>query len=228
MFIKKWHPPFALFRVTDPEDGGADTPPAQDGDLGFPANTPWKSMELPEQVAYWRHQSRKHEGEKRPVDWEAKETAAAKWQAHLDAENAKKTDPQPPAEEPPVVLDEAAVNAAREEGRVEGVNLILQDAVRAQIQAYRPNLSDEDLDDVLDTITLDKFKTEDGRLDTDRVKKLADKLAGPPEGDGTSQKTPPFTFGDVLKNSQKPVPGQGGSVQDYKAAEAARYQSTTK
>lgn len=215
MFIK---PRFGFrlrFINNEVEGGGDATPPAtpQLNEHGFPDDTPVAEMPVEQQAAYWRHKARKHERRARPDDYDDTVADAAKWRAH-QAEN------QTPGE--------AAEQAARDAGRREGAASLLHDAVRAELKAQRPHMTTDELDEFLEDVALDNFLGSDGRLDTDRVGRLAGKLAADPNAGGVTPPEPAPAnggelLGGVLARTVAPPKGNAGSVDEYRERENARY-----
>lgn len=187
----------------DPQGSNDDAGEVQVGPRGFPENTRWRDMKPEHQTAYWRYQAQKHERD-----------AKALREGQGDASKGASNDSDGDAE--------AAVRAAREAGRREGVGEFLHDAVRSGFQAQRPNMSLNDLDEFLDDLDLSKFLTDEGRLDTERITRMADKLDAGGSGDDTSGKG---TLGGVLGGTVPPPSKSAPSVNDVREAERARYVS---
>lgn len=129
---------------------------SSDSGNGFPANTPVSKMTLAEQVAYWRHHSRRHEGTARTL------------QAQLDAAS-----PEPDA-----------LEAAREEGRKEARLDAGRKALTATTLAglTARGKDDNEADAIAKSIDLDRFITDDGDIDEAGLTSLLDTLAGPAKG----------------------------------------------
>lgn len=212
MFIKPLFMPTLRFAAAGDDEGGSsnDEPQIKLNDHGYPDGTPWKDMEPEHQTNYWRHQARKHEKNRKPDNFDDIVSAAQKW-------NEKQNEDLP--------ADERALNDARQEGKKEGMGAFLHDAVRAELRALRPHLSVEELDEFLEDVALPKFMTSEGRLDVERVKRLADKLATDPgNGEEEEPTPPPVTLGDILSRSNKPG-GKTGSVSEARERTLAKYQT---
>ncbi|WP_053352711.1 hypothetical protein [Leucobacter musarum] len=227
MFTKRHRPLFLRFTIDESATTGGGgssapaTPPADEsstsGDLGFPANTPVKDMTPEQQAAYWKDRSRKHEKRAKPEDFDDLAADAKRWR---DQQEQNQTP------------DERAVNVARAEGRREGATSLLHDAVRAELKAQRPHMTTDELDEFLEDVALDKFLGQDGRLDTERVERLAGKLATAPnqEGDTPPAADPPAggsALGDVLRRTTAPPKDHAGSVDEYRTRERERYATPT-
>ena len=215
---------FRLRNATDGENGGGGpapvvpaAPPAggenpPGNDLGFPADTPVTEMTEKEQAAYWKDKARKHEKRARPKDFDQITEDAEKWRAQQQQN---------------LTPDQQAVNTARDAGRREGAETLLHDAVRASLKAQRPHMTIEQLDEFLEDVALANFLGSDGRLDTDRVERLAGKLAVDPKQDGDTPPAAPANggqvLGQVLSQTGQPPVGNAGSVQEHREREASRY-----
>lgn len=136
--------------------------PATDGtDRGFPAETKIADMTPEQQAAYWKYQSRKHEGN------------ATNLKAQLDAKQStppaepKKTeaDPLDPAELRKQILAEL-----KKEQAPGLVRNHFESLIGDRLPADRRDAILEDLD-------LAKFVKEDGSIDKDRIKTKAELIA---------------------------------------------------
>lgn len=181
--------------------GAGSTPPAppQLNEHGYPDNTPLAQMTVEHREAYWKHHARKHEANAKPADFDQLAADAAAFR--------KAQDDAKPA-------DQRAIDEARRQGAAEGRNAFLQDAVAASIRAAVPTLKPEDVSDVLDDLDLSKFVTAEGRLDSERITKLATKLGGTPgTGDGKTGQTPPPGFDPLaMALGHNGAPGSSGST----------------
>lgn len=203
----------------DDENGGKPAAKPED-DLGFPADTRPEDMTPEQQLAFykndaekWKGLSRKHEKRARPENFDEIAADAQKWRE-------KEHEDLPP--------DEKAVNAARTAGRREGATAFLHDAVRAELKARRPHMTNDELDEFLEDVALDKFLGQDERLDTERVERLAGKLADAPKQDGDTPPAPDpapggAALGDVLRRTTAPPKDHAGSVAEYRNRERERY-----
>lgn len=216
MFIKPMCFPWIAFN-SDSENGG-DSNITED--LGFPKDTPVEEMTPEQQVAFYKHDrdkwkglSRKHEKNRKPDDWDQTIADAQAWRDRED-ESLKP--------------DEKAAKQARSEalaeGRNAGVKAFLPTAVRAELKARRPHMSDEELTEFLEDVNLDNFLV-DGALDTERIDRLANRLAAPPEEDPDDTSKPGLTLGGILNNTRVPPKGKSKSVDQYRAETLAKYQN---
>ena len=212
---------FRLRFNADGESGGSTPPPAPTAAgapvalnaHGYPDGTPVVEMPAEQQAAYWKHKARKHERRARPDDIDDTVADAAKWRAQQAGNQSP---------------DEKAAQDARDAGRREGAASLLHDAVRAELKAQRPHMTTDELDEFLEDVALEKFLGTDGRLDTDRVGRLAGKLATDPgAGGGAPPEPAPANggqlLGGVLSRTVAPPKGNAGSVADYREREKARY-----
>lgn len=204
---------------TDDESGSKPVVKTEE-ELGFPPNTKPEDMTPDQQLAYWQNDaakwkslSRKHEGRAKPSDFDSIAADAQKWREQQEQNQSP---------------DERALNEARSTGRREGAGTLLHDAVRAELKAQRPHMTTEELNEFLEDVALDKFLGQDGRLDTERVERLAGKLAAAPkpEGDTPPAADPPAggsALGDVLRRTTAPPKDHAGSVDEYRNRERERY-----
>lgn len=153
-----------------------------DKDLGFPKDTPVADMKPAEQTAYWQHQARKHED--RNKEWQR--ALGGKTAAEIAAERAelatlrteKMTD------------GEKAVEKAKTEGRREASLALapqMFEVALGHVAADRRAV-------LVDNIDLSRVIKEDGTIDTDKVKTIAETLA-PADKDGDTRRTRDFGAG---------------------------------
>lgn len=142
-------------------------------DLGFPPNTPVAEMTLEQQVAYHKHQFRKHEdrnkkwmevlGGKTPEEVQADLVAAEKLRQD------SMTDAQRQIEE--------AKKTSRTESAMDGARVALEFAL-----GHDPEKND--VSSVIDALDMSKLLTDDGRVDTAKVRSLAATIAPSDKGQG--------------------------------------------
>ena len=176
---------------------GVPAPPAPT-DPGFPADTPVAEMTSEQQLAYWKHQSRKHErraDERKDYDQlkaAADELAALKAASQTDAERA--------------------LEQAREEARREGENLgaarYLTDAVKAKFQ-HLTGKSDEEVATAFAHVNAQSFTTDQGDIDG-----AAHTAFAATYGATAAPQTPPFDPIRFAMEQQQQKPGatSGGSI----------------
>lgn len=185
----------------DPQvTGGGGTPPADPASPapeGFPADTPVVEMTVDQQLAYWKHQSRKHEGRVKSLgDVEALKAKAEKF----DALEREKLTPS-----------EKAIEEARAEERAkvlaEQTRTVADRLVAAEFKvALAGRKKPEEVAALLEPLNLTKFLTSDGEVDADKVTKYAAGIAPagrqwPDTGQGNrgnSQKTTGVNAGKSL------------------------------
>jgi hypothetical protein len=155
--------------VPAPAPAPAPQPEPKPEDLGFPADTPWTEMTDKQAAAYWRHQSRKHEGRAaKAADYDAVKAKADRWDEHERSQ-------QTPAEQ--------AVREAEQRGREAATRETLDKAaaaiLRANLQArgWEPDA----INDAMPSFNTSVFVV-NGEVDTDKVIALADRVAGPVKG----------------------------------------------
>lgn len=213
MFIPLFKNPFLRF-ATDGEDGGG-APKSED--LGFPADTPFEDMTVEEKLAFktheadkWKGLSRKHEKNRKPEAFDADMAELAQFRAKQD-ESLK----------PDEKAIKDAETAARAAGRSEGVSKLLASAVRAEFKARAPHLTEEELTEFLEDIevTEAKFYVND-ELDTERIDRLASRIAKPEQEEGA----PNVTLGGVLsRGTAQPKKNSGNARQAAYERTKARF-----
>lgn len=136
-------------------------------DKGFPADTKIVDMTAEEQAAYWKHKSRKHEGNVNTL------------RAELEKKNApaaSTTDPPKPAAD----ADNAPLDrdALRKELLADLKREQAPALVRSQFEALiGDRLPEETRNALLDDLNLDRFVKEDGSVDKELIKTRAELLA---------------------------------------------------
>lgn len=147
-----------------PPPGNGNGDGGDGGDRGFPENTPVAEMTADQQVAYWKFQARKHEDRNRSRgDYDDLKKKAGDYDALLESQ---KTEQQ------------KAVDAARGEGKAEGLREAGVFLVEAEVRAQSANrLSDEQRAALLDGLDRTRFLNADNTVDADKVKTLIDGLA---------------------------------------------------
>lgn len=221
---------FNRFLMTDqlgviashPDAGGGGAPPAtppatppvtpaplaDPSDPGFPANTPIAEMNPAEQVAYWKHQSRKHEARANERgDYDAlKEKAAAfdKVQQASESEHEK------------------ALRETRETAMAEGRKAAMAESSTATVRALLEGAlkmrgqSAEEIAQSTKHVDLASFVT-NGDVDHDAITGLVTRLAGPIGPDTT--RLPDFGQGN--RGNNQPAKGVTAGAEMFAAARKA-------
>lgn len=191
----------------EPVDTGAgsDTGGDESGGTGetdsFPVDTPVKDMTPEQQVAYWKHQARKHENRARPKNFDEIVAKAAKFD-----ELAKQQ----------MSDNERAVEEAKAVAFAEGRKALVPSLVRAELRAELPHLSAGQLDDLLENVAVEKFVTDDG-VDVERVRRFAKPFKQPVESANL--------FGNVMSKTRERKESAGDSIAAYRERELARYKA---
>lgn len=177
------------------DDEGKQTPPANEpgneapkvNAHGFPDDTPLAEMSVDQREAYWKHKARKHENTVKalPKDLEAIKSDAEKWrQSQLTPDQAK---------------DEELRNSIREEVRKD---LLKQNAPKLVSAEFKTLVGDaipaKTLKAFLDDMDHTKYITDDGEVDTERVKNRVKDLV--PEEPAPSNRRQSRTHQGVRKN----------------------------
>lgn len=132
-------------------------------DKGFPAETKIVDMKPEEQAAYWKFQSRKHEGN------------ANNLRTELDAKNKPEVKPVVRADEPGAPIDAATL---RKEILAELKKEQAPELVRAAFIAHiGDRLPEATRTAILEDLNFDRFVKEDGSVDKELIKTRADVLA---------------------------------------------------
>jgi len=162
-----------FIRFADGEDDGKDgskggNPPA-DKDLGFPKDTPLVEMTEKQQLAYWKHHARRHEGVANSrADYDQQKADAEKWR---QAQEEKKTPDQKAID---AAAQTAAENARREE-RLKTAPRIVRAEFKAA--AAEEGVSKELLAAFLEDVNHAVYLNEDGSLNEEKVSKRVKALA---------------------------------------------------
>jgi hypothetical protein len=188
-------------RFLDGEENGGGGDQQQ---TGFPADTPVAEMTQEQQLAYWQHQSRKHERRASSrADYDDLKAKAAELE-QLKAAN------QTEAEK---ALAEAR-EEARREGEVLGAGRYLTDAVKAKFQ-HLTGMDDDETTEAFGDLGIDpaQFVKDDGDIDVDRITKLAARVA--PATGGTTQTSSSDPIREAMeRQQQKPGATSGGSLRE--------------
>lgn len=158
------------------DSDGQQTTPPQVNDRGFPDNTPWRDMTPEQQVAYWRHQARKHENAANArADYDTLKAKASK----LDQLQRESMSEQ-----------ERAVQAARDEARTEAMREFASRMVDAKFEALAAgrtvNGQPLDVTAVLEGVNRGFYLTDAGEVDADKVSRFLDSVA--PKVDESTQR----------------------------------------
>lgn len=131
-------------------------------DLGFPKDTPLAEMTTEQQVAYWKHQSRKHESESKRLKAERDPKPADR----KDDGNGEQGKPQ---------FDAAAFKEElKKELRLEQAPGLVRDRFSSLIGNRLPAAAKEAL---LEDLNLNRFVNDDGSLKHDLIKERVEVLA---------------------------------------------------
>jgi hypothetical protein len=155
------------------QQDGAGTGGHQDNNSrGFPENTPVAEMEPAQQVAYWKHQARKHENTvkefgKRYGNYDQIAERARQYDALLAS---TQTDQERAVAE--------ARKSAAEEARAAAVAEFGGQLVAARLHsALAGRLDQEQIEGLIEGVDPRRFLDDSGAVDTDKVTKWADRVA---------------------------------------------------
>ena len=183
-------------------DGGGGGDEGGESGKGFPANTPVHEMTAEQQAAYWKDKSQLHEGRNKDL----LKITGGKFGDELKAELSElgtlrdkdKTDSERAIEE--------AKNTAKAEVRKE----LGTDAARMAFEfalGHDPEKNDQS--DLIDTLDLTKVLTDDGKVDTAKVRAIVNKIA--PTGKGKGGTAQDADFGAGRRGGQSGKAGIAGT-----------------
>lgn len=168
----------------DSGDGGAgsgdDKAGGSDASRDFPANTPVANMTPEQQAAYWRTQAQKHEGRNKDLLAITGGKYGDELKNVLDAGEQARRDK--------LSADERALEDARRTTREEVAREYGPRSVRAAFDLLLGDMPEQDRNAEIDLLDLSKFLTSDGSVDTDKVRRLAAKIAPADKGQGNQQR----------------------------------------
>ena len=194
----------------DDDKGGAGDD-SGDAARGFPANTPVADMTAEQQAAYWRTQSQKHEGRNKDLLAITGGRYGDDLRNELAAAEAARRDK--------LSADERAVEDARAQAREEATREFGPRSVRAAFNLLLGDMPQQERDAEIDLLDLSKFLNSDGDVDTDKVRRLADKIAPADKGQGNQ----PRNYGQG-KHTRGQTSGVAAGAEMYAAG---RNKSTT-
>lgn len=171
-FVPQFVAPTQTATTTNGANAGQAAQPApqqqpatgSDNPDGYPANTPLAQMTAEEQVAYWKHQARKHEDRvKSMADYDQLRQTADEYQRLVEASQTE---------------HERAVAEARRQGHAEALaaagGQLVEQWVRAAAAGRLPT---ESVNALLEGLDRTRFLSRDGGVDTDRVYAFVNSLA---------------------------------------------------
>lgn len=190
------------------DKAAADAAAAQ-SQPGFPANTPVAEMKPAEQAEYWRDRSKKHEGRVKAFgDLRPEDIAALR----------EKADRQDALEDELASDKEKAVKEAKtttqSEADAKYRPMLAETAFRVAVGDRK---TDDEVTDFLADLNLDRFITDDGRVDTAKVLSRVEQFA--PAKGNQHQRAPVVTSHGFGNNSSGR--SGGGSVAEVMAERAA-------
>jgi hypothetical protein len=184
---------------TEQTDGSQQTPDTGSSD-GFPANTPVAEMEPAQQAAYWKHQSRKHEGRASAFNGGLTAAEAQALQERIAAfEQEKLTD-----QERAVAT---AAEQARADARAEAERELLPKLQEMQVRTYAATiLSKDQLQAWVPTVNLQAFVGEAGEVDEEKVMGTLTAIFGEPQHQQRD-------WGQFRNGDRRATPGESGRAE---------------
>lgn len=169
------------------DDPPADPPADPPKDLGFPKDTPVAEMTTEQQVAYYKHQSRKHEERATEYRTAAGGKTAAEVKAGLESADELRRQS--------LTDQQKAVEDAEKKGREETAREYAPKAARAVFELALKHVEDKDeRSEILDAIDVKSVITASGDIDTDKVSRIVARLA--PAGKAEERRLRDFGAGD--------------------------------
>lgn len=178
-------------------------------DLGYPADTPVAEMTLEQQVAYHKHQSRKHEQRATAYRTAAGGKSADELKGIVtEAEQARRDK---------LTVDERALEDARTEGRNALLSELGPAAVRSAFDLLLPaDMPQKEKDEHLDTLDLSKFLTDAHQVDTAKVRAAVGRIS-PDKGQGGQGHQ--RDWGQGRRGGSSAKPGSVSAVMEQRRAE---------
>jgi hypothetical protein len=195
----------------DPEPDPKPEPKDDPKDLGFPADTHVQDMKPEEQAAYWKHQARRHEsrasGYREAVGDRSPEEVRAEMQRLADLEREQMSE------------NDRRIADAKAEGRTEAAKQIGLESAESFLRTLLGDMPTSEKDELVDTLDLTKVLKDSGAVDTDKVTKLAERIA-PRQGRGNGSR---LDFGGGReRGSHEPTSGVQAGAERYRATKAEK------
>lgn len=163
---------------TKPADMTADERQAYYEHLGFPENTKPADMTVEQRAAYYQHQAQKHEKRNKQLLRVTGGKYGDDLKTDLDELERLRTAQLTDAEK---AVEEAKKTVRAEVQREYGTKL-----VAAEFRAALGHVDGERRDQIIEGLTLEKYLTSDGDVDTDKVKSFAAAIAPADKGEGNN------------------------------------------
>lgn len=165
----------------DPADNPpADTPADPSSDLGFPAGTPVDQMASDQQAAYYRHQARKHEDRNKDL----LKLTGGKYGDDLKAD----LDELATLRQSRMTDGEKAVEDAKRTAREDAQREFGPRMARIAFDAALAHIEDDDeRSELIDTLNLNSVLTDEGDVDTAKVRRIVTKIAPADKGQGNER-----------------------------------------
>ncbi|MBN9209347.1 MAG: hypothetical protein J0H96_11875 [Microbacterium ginsengisoli] len=189
-----------FFAPADDDLGGGSGGDGGD-QLGFPTETPLEQMTPEQQIAYWKHNSRKHE--------KAAKARADYDQLKADSDELQRLKQENQSEH------EKELAAARDDARREGENIgaarYLLDAIKGRFQALTAK-NEAETTAIFAHVDPATFVLADGSIDQDALKTYAETfVTKDPGGNEDPVKK-------ALERQRQAGGGQGGSISEIRKA----------
>lgn len=174
-------------------------------DLGFPKDTPVAEMTDAQQAAYWRNQSRKHQGR---FDSLVGDRSFDDVKADLDAYAKVQREQQTPAEQALADAREEGRKEARTAERTASATAVFRGALEAG------GVTGDDLDELVSNFNVANYISDDG-VDTTKITSFAKRFTTAP-GTGSTERRRDFGGGNRGSGSGQKQRGAGGKAEAEK------------
>lgn len=189
--------------VPPPPSAPAPTPPAP-SELGYPLSTPLEQMSGEQREAYWKHQSKKHEGRVKSLGGVTPEELAELREAKAERDAAKA--------ENATAAEKLAAQAA--EKATADTRAVLQPALieaRLDAAAARAGVGEDALRAAVEFIDVQKFLATDGTVDAAKVSAFVASIT-PAKGTPPPAPKGPTVVRHGIGNGPAGTPTAGGNV----------------
>lgn len=174
-------------------------------DLGFPKDTPVAEMTDAQQAAYWRNQSRKHQGR---FDSLVGDRSFDDVKADLDAYAKVQREQQTPAEQALADAREAGRQEARTAERTASATAVFRGALEAG------GVTGDDLEELVSNFNVTNYVGDNG-VDTTKITNFAKRFTTAP-GTGSTDRRRDFGGGNRGSGSGQKQRGAGGKAEAEK------------
>lgn len=156
----------------DPQGGGGRTA----GEHGYPENTPLTEMTVEQREAYWKHKARQHEDA-----WKSVRERRLTPEQVIEMQNRLNEIDREQMTEHQREVDDAR-RAGGEEAAARLAPLLVRASIETALVRKAPTLSDDEIRGKVEYLDLQRFLTDSGEVDTDKVSEWATANTSPANG----------------------------------------------